>query len=72
MKIKEFKSLKIGDSVYIPKGNYAVNEMMSTEVLGIDRVFNKIKVLCHSKPLSYRYVSYKTNKPVTLFVGTCK
>lgn len=67
---EQFDKLKIGDRVYIP--HFKPGEVLSTEVLGIDRIFNRINVLCHSKTLSYRYVAVETRKFVAFVVGTYK
>lgn len=71
MTIKEFNELKIGDTVY---HRDTLNKGFSrgTEVLEIDRIFKKVKVLLKSKPLSYRYFSKKSKNPVRFFVGVVK
>jgi hypothetical protein len=72
MTIKDFNKLKIGDSVCLPntwkKGSYT-----QTEVLEIDKIFKKVRVLLHSKFLSYKYLpKNKDIKNITGFVGVCK
>lgn len=72
MTAAEFNNLKVGDSVYLPnsfkKGTY-----ISTEILEIDRVYKKIKVLLRSKFLSYKYFPKKVDhSKCSLMVGTIK
>jgi hypothetical protein len=55
MTIDAFKTLKKGDRVYIPSPN-GDRRLTSTEVLSIDRLFNKATVLLGRKPYSYRYL----------------
>lgn len=67
----EFENLKVGDVVYLrPKKH---SRGTGTEVLEIDRYFNKIKVLLGNGWLSYKYISKHTkNFEVSCFVGVCK
>lgn len=69
MTIQEFNNLKVGDVVYIRRTRNC--NAFGTEVTDIDRFFKKIKAICKSKPVSYRYVS-KKSIPVNSFVGSCK
>lgn len=52
----EFNNLKIGDRCYLRERN---GTYTSTEVLKIDKIFNKVVVLLHSAPVSYRYILKK-------------
>ncbi len=69
MTIQEFNNLKVGDAVYIRKTKNC--KAFATEVTDIDRLFKKIKAICKSKPVSYRYAS-KKSIPVNSFVGSYK
>jgi hypothetical protein len=73
MKIQEFNKLKVGDRCYLPN-TWKRGTFISTEVLKIDHLFNKVVVLLHSKPVSYKYISIKQPiiGQVTSAVGTCK
>ena len=71
MTIQEFTNLKVGDAVQIPDTNRK-GQVISTEVLKIDRIFKKCLVLLNSKFLSYRYVQKNSKKPSSCMVGTCK
>lgn len=72
---KEFDNLKVGDIVYIK--NLHSEDYMSSEVLKIDRIFNKLVALCgqlrNGKEFrSYRSVLKKCSGEVRMSVGTCK
>ena len=51
---EEFKNLKVRDTVYIPDKNKP-GKYFSTQVLKIDRYFNKVTVFFCKKPFSYKY-----------------
>jgi hypothetical protein len=69
MKTEQFKKLKVGDTVYLK--NTFNNEYTMTEVLEIDRLFMKLKVLLGRKFYSYRYISVD-QKPYSCAVGINK
>jgi len=69
MKIQQFNSIKKGDRVYLPDTNKK-GQVISTEVLEVDRLYKKLKVLLRNKFLSYRYFQFKTDSPISCFVGT--
>lgn len=73
MTLSQFQSLKVGSRVYIPDLGRP-KQMMSTEVLSIDRIFRKVKVLCGGdRFLSYRYVRASSqDKSISLIVGMCE
>jgi hypothetical protein len=56
---EEFKNLKIGDRCYLKDDQKGQNEYISTEVLHIDRIFNKLVVLLRSKPIHYSKIPLK-------------
>lgn len=69
---EEFKNLKIGDRCYLKRwdGRYD-----NSEVLKIDRIFNKLVVLLHSKPIHYSKIPLKlksNQKESGFVVGTFK
>lgn len=66
----EFKVLKIGDRVYLPDKYNNKGKLISTEVLKIDRLFNKVEVLLGGKPKSYRYIRMKSGAvPISFVCG---
>ena len=69
---KEFNNLKIGDRILLPNTGNLKGTFTSTEVLSIDRFFSKISVLLKNRPLSYKYLQLKSNKPINCYVGVCK
>ena len=71
MTISEFNSLKVGDGVYLPN-NRKREQYTSTEVLEIDRIYKKIKVVLKGEWTSYRYFPLNIDLDrVSCFVGTC-
>ncbi len=58
MKKLEFDKLKVGDCCYLRDKN---KKYTMTQVLSIDRIYNKIIVILHSKPVSYKYIVKKLN-----------
>lgn len=70
MSIEEFNNLKVGDRVQIPD-KCSKGQVISTEVLKIDRVFNKcIVILGGGKSLSYRRISINSKKRISCSVGS--
>jgi len=71
MTINQFNTLKIGDRVLLPN-NWSKGTYTSTEVLEIDRVFKKVRVLLNSKFLSYKYIPVdKPMAEITSYCGAC-
>ena len=71
MTIQEFNNLKVGDRVSIPDKDRK-GQVISTEVLKIDRIFKKVEVLLGgNRFLSYRYVQKNSKKPWSCIVGSC-
>ena len=65
---QDFDKLKVGDRVILPGTRY--RGITSTEVLKIDRVFNKLMVLLGgNKFLSYKYIQLKTDNVCSCSVG---
>lgn len=73
MTAKQFKVLKVGDTVYLRNNKWQTNGFTATEVLKIDRLFGKIQVLLRNQFLSYKYFPLKVDFfKVSAFVGTYK
>ena len=70
MTIQEFKTLKVGDSIYLPN-TWNKNTYTYSQVLDIDHLFKKVTVLLGRKPYSYRYLPLK-GKVASCAVGICK
>lgn len=71
MTTTQFKALRKGDRVLIPDAARGNRELLSTEVLGIDRLFGKVTVLLGRKPYSYRYVRVDGAKSGLTRSGIC-
>lgn len=70
---EQFSKLKVGDIVYLPNQRSNRASFTSTEVLEIDRLFGKVKVLLNNKLLSYRYIPLEVGiGKVTGYVGICR
>jgi hypothetical protein len=72
MTAQQFKTLKVGDRIYLPN-SWKRGTFTSSEVLKIDRIFGKVQVLLRNKFLSYKYFPSKVEpSKVSAFVGTMK
>lgn len=60
---KDFKNLKKGDTVYIPKAySKDKKEFLTTQVIEIDRYFEKLQVILGKRKYSYKYVRKSLKK----------
>ena len=69
MTAKQFNELNVGSSVNLPT-NRKKTKFIRTEVVEIDRIFKKIRVVYRSKWTSYKFFPFSVdNSTITAYTG---